>query len=207
MEKSNNRVLNELLVNLFHNVMDAEAKAVITDEFKDITNNDMHILEAIGIEEPKSMSQIAGELHVTVGTLTTNMNSLEKKGYLARNRSTQDKRVVLVTLTEKGRKAFFHHRDFHRKMIHTIIRDLDEEEMKTLIKCLGKLDTFFREGNEDFVPAKDGKIFEILQVIERHEGYEEKYKSVEHEDEAGPAGTGGTGVDRCAGECESGGNC
>ena len=50
MEKSNNRVLNELLVNLFHNVMDAEAKAVITDEFRDITNNDMHILEAIGIE-------------------------------------------------------------------------------------------------------------------------------------------------------------
>ena len=67
MEKSNNRVLNELLVNLFHNVMDAEAKAVITDEFKDITNNDMHILEAIGIEEPKSMSRIAGELHVTAG--------------------------------------------------------------------------------------------------------------------------------------------
>ena len=47
MEKSNNRVLNELLVNLFHNVMDAEAKAVITEEFKDITNNDMHILEAV----------------------------------------------------------------------------------------------------------------------------------------------------------------
>ena len=138
MEKSNNRVLNELLVNLFHNVMDAEAKAVITEEFKDITNNDMHILEAIGIEEPKSMSRIAGELHVTVGTLTTNMNSLEKKGYLERNRSTQDKRVVLVTLTEKGRKAFFHHRDFHRKMIHTIIRDLDEEEMQTLIKCQGR---------------------------------------------------------------------
>ena len=143
MEKSNNRVLNELLVNLFHNVMDAEAKAVITEEFKDITNNDMHILEAIGIEEPKRMSRIAGELHVTVGTLTT------KKGYLERNRSTQDKRVVLVTLTEKGRKAFFHHRDFHRKMIHTIIRDLDEEEMQTLIKCLGKLDIFFREGNEE----------------------------------------------------------
>ena len=34
MGKSNNRMLNELLVNLFHNVMDAEAKAVITDEFR-----------------------------------------------------------------------------------------------------------------------------------------------------------------------------
>ena len=127
MGKSNNRMLNELLVNLFHNVMDAEAKAVITDEFKDITNNDIHILEAIGIEEPKSMSRIAGELHVTVGTLTTNMNSLERKGYLTRNRSTRDKRVVLVTLTEKGRKAFFHHRDFHRKMIHTVMDHKHEQ--------------------------------------------------------------------------------
>ena len=148
MDKSKNRVLNELLVNLFHNVMDAEARAVITEDFKDITNNDMHILEAIGIEEPKSMSRIAGELHVTVGTLTTNMGSLEKKGYLARNRSVQDKRVVLVTLTEKGRKAFFHHRDFHRRMIRTIIHDLDEEEVQVLVKCLEKLDVFFSEGNE-----------------------------------------------------------
>ena len=44
MGKSNNRMLNELLVNLFHNVMDAEAKAVITDEFKDITNNDLSLI-------------------------------------------------------------------------------------------------------------------------------------------------------------------
>lgn len=35
--------------------------------------------------------------------------------------------------------------------------------------------------------------------------YYEKYKSMECKDQAGPAGTGGTGVDRCAGECESGG--
>lgn len=57
----------------------------------------------------------------------------------------------------------------------------------------------------DFTSAKGWEIFEILQDIERHEGYEEKYKSMEHEDETGLAGTGGTGVDRCAGECESGG--
>ena len=57
MEKNNtSRTLNELLVNLFNNVMDREAKAVITEEFKDITNNDMHIIEAIGIEEPENVS-------------------------------------------------------------------------------------------------------------------------------------------------------
>ena len=55
----------------------------------------------------------------------------------------------------------------------------------------------------DFTSAKGWEICEILQDIERHEGYEEKYKSMEHEDETGPAGTGGTGVDRRAGECEA----
>lgn len=145
MEKSTNRILNELLVNLFNNVMDTEAEAVITEEFKDITNNDMHIMEAIGIEEPRSMSVIAKRLKVTVGTLTTNMNSLEDKGYIIRQRSTVDKRVVLVVLTEKGRKAFFHHRDFHRHMIRTIVKDLKEDEMQVLIRCLENLNHFFEQ--------------------------------------------------------------
>lgn len=107
MEKRTNNLLNELLVNLFNNVLDTEAEAVITEEFKDITNNDMHIIEAVGIEEPRSMSMIAKRLKVTVGTLTTNMNSLEDKGYVLRQRSTQDKRVVLVLLTEKRTAGFF----------------------------------------------------------------------------------------------------
>lgn len=68
MEKSTNRVLNEMLVKLFNKIMDAEEKAVITEEYKDITNNDMHIIEAIGIEEPRRMSDIAKRLNVTMGT-------------------------------------------------------------------------------------------------------------------------------------------
>lgn len=135
--------LNELLVSLFNRVMDTESKAVITEEYKDITNNDMHIIEAVGIDEPRSMSVIAKHLSVTVGTLTVNMNNLEKKGYILRERSNEDKRVVLVTLTEKGRKAFFHHRDFHKAMIKSAVKGLDENERKALIGCLQKLNAFF----------------------------------------------------------------
>lgn len=145
MEKKTNRMLNELLVNLFNNVMEAEAKAVITEEFKDISNNDMHIIDAIGIEEPRRMSVIAKKLTVTMGTLTTNMNNLEDKGYILRERSKKDKRVVLVSLTDKGRKAFFHHRDFHKHMIRAILGDLNEDEIKILIMCLQNLDDFFNE--------------------------------------------------------------
>ena len=108
----------------------------------------MHIIEAIGNDEPRSMSMIAKSLNITVGTLTTNMNSLEEKKYILRERSKADKRVVLVSLTEKGRKAFFHHRDFHRRMIHSIVKDLEEDEMKVLIRCLQNLTKFFDEQND-----------------------------------------------------------
>ena len=130
------RSLNEMLVKLFNHVMDMEGRAVITEEFKDITNNDMHIIEAIGIEAPRNMSVIAQKLNVTVSTLTINMNGLEKKGYICRERSQKDKRVVYVTLTDKGRKAFYHHRDFHKKMIKAIVKDLSEQEMETLTASL-----------------------------------------------------------------------
>lgn len=122
--------------------MDMEAKAVITSEFSDISNNDMHIIEAIGVDELKNMSVIARKLSVTVSTLTTNMNGLEKKGYIVRERSLTDKRVVYVKLTDKGRKAFFHHRDFHKKMIRAIVKDLSEEEMEVLYRCLMNLSSF-----------------------------------------------------------------
>lgn len=143
MEKETSHALNAMLVKLFNMVMIQEEKAIITDEFKDITNNDMHIIEAVGIEEPRSMSTVAKSLSITMGTLTTNMNSLEDKGYIVRERSKTDKRVVLVVLTDKGRKAFFHHRDFHKKMIRSAIKGLDESEMRAFIKCLKNLCDFF----------------------------------------------------------------
>ena len=137
--------LNELLVNLFNHVMDLEAKAVITEEYRDITNNDMHIIEAIGVEEPRNMSEIARRLSITVSTLTTNMNGLEKKGYIVRTRSVEDKRVVYVTLTEKGKKAFYHHRDCHRQMIRALVKDLNEEDMEVLYRCLKNLNGFLEQ--------------------------------------------------------------
>lgn len=142
MGRDTKRSLNELLVNLFNHVMDMEAAAVITEGYKDISNNDLHIIEAIGVEEPRNMSMIANKLTVTVSTLTTNMNGLEKKGYIRRERGQEDKRVVFVTLTEKGRKAFYHHRDFHKKMIRAIVKDLNEEEMEILYRCLMNLNNF-----------------------------------------------------------------
>jgi len=136
--------LNEVLVRLFRDIMDIEQQAIITQEFTNITNNDMHVIEAIGIGEPKNMSAIARELSVTVGTLTIAMNSLVKKGYVTRQRGKEDRRVVYISLSEKGKEAYEHHARFHQEMIAGVVAGLNENEIEVLIKALTKLNQWFR---------------------------------------------------------------
>ena len=137
--------LNEVLVNLFRDVMEIEQRALESSEFQDLTNNDMHVIEAIGIQEPKNMSTIARTLSVTVGTLTIAMNSLVKKGYVIRQRGQTDRRVVYISLSEKGKAAYQHHARFHQEMIQSIVEQLTEDELAALTKALTCLDHWFRE--------------------------------------------------------------
>lgn len=139
------KMLNDILVNLFNEILGIEEKALTSSEFRDISVNDMHILEAVGTEEPRSMSSVAKSLSVTVGTLTIAMNNLVKKGYVNRARSEEDRRVVLISLLEKGEKAYYHHQKFHDDMIQAIMTDLDETQMDALTQALNKLRAFFRK--------------------------------------------------------------
>ncbi len=141
--------LNDVLVNLFRDIMMLEERAIVTPEYQDITNNDMHVIEAIGIDQQKNMSTIAKALSVTVGTLTIAMNSLVKKGYVIRERGVEDRRVVYISLSEKGRKAYLHHQEFHRRMIDAILRDLTADETESLVKALAKLESWFRRYEEN----------------------------------------------------------
>lgn len=138
------QTLNTLLVSLFHDIMDIEEKSLIVDEFSDITVNDMHVIEAIGMEEPRPSSVVAKSLDITMGTLTKAIDGLNEKGYVNRERSTQDKRVVLLSLTKKGEKAFDHHAEFHRSMIKSVIAQLSLEEREILGKTLEDLNKFLR---------------------------------------------------------------
>ena len=135
--------LNEVLVSLFRDVNDIEQKAIITSEFSDITNNDMHVIEAVGLEG-NNMSAIAKKLNITMGSLSTAMNSLVKKHYAERNRSERDRRVVNIRLTAKGRKAYASHREFHDRMTDAVLAHLNEEQVKVLAQALENLTDFFK---------------------------------------------------------------
>lgn len=138
------KTLDDVLVNLFNDIMTIEGKAIITEEFKNISNNDMHIIAAVGRDEARNMSSVAKSLNITVGTLTIAVNNLVKKGYITRVRSEKDRRVVLISLTGKGRRAYDHHERFHREMIQATLAGLSENETRVLVTALTNLKDFFR---------------------------------------------------------------
>ena len=53
--------------------------------------------------------------------------------------------MVLISLSEKGEKAYYHHQKFHDDMIQAIMTDLDETQMDALTQALNKLRAFFRK--------------------------------------------------------------
>ena len=140
------KTINELLVELFHEIIDIEEKTIRKNKkFSKMTTNDMHVIEAIGPDEAKTMSTVAKTLNVTLGTLTIAVNSLVKKGYVNRVRSEKDRRVVLVSLTKEGMQAYRHDQKFHDEMIQSVIETLEDDEREVLHRALDKLNQFFKE--------------------------------------------------------------
>ena len=89
------------------------------------------------------MGEIAHDLRITVGTLTTAITKLIKKGYVERKRIEEDRRVVLVNLTSKGEEVYKVHQVFHEEMICAMLSNFSDEEEQVLSKSLEKLNTFF----------------------------------------------------------------
>lgn len=137
--------LNHLLVRLFNEILTIEGRVLCQGRFSDLTMRDMHLIEAIGDGDGTRMSDLASYLGLSMGTLTVAVDHLIEKGYVLRNRDPRDRRVVLATLTKKGRQAFDHHARFHEEMVAETIERLTPQETDVLIRAMENLRVFFEE--------------------------------------------------------------
>ena len=141
---SNHNAVNDILVRLFADVLDVEEKCLKVGSFSDLTITEIHVIDNIGINRERNMSDTARDLRITSGTLTTAIDNLIKKGYVIRKRSIEDRRVVNIKLTEKGIAAYHSHEDFHKDLVVSALQQLDGKEEELLIKVLTNIDVFFR---------------------------------------------------------------
>ena len=117
----NLETVNDYLVSVFNDILTIEESELKKSQFNDLSITEMHTIEAIG------------------------MYNLVKKGYVERLRSEDDRRVVKLGLTKKGKLLFRVHQHFHREMVKNILKGMEQEEEQALLRALKNLHDFLQE--------------------------------------------------------------
>ena len=94
------------------------------------------------IWEPIETRTIAEEGGFSKATLTGVLQTLESRGLIKRNRSLEDKRLVLVTLTAKGRKLMLTLFPEFNKHEQEVLSGLSAQQKRELATALRKITAF-----------------------------------------------------------------
>jgi DNA-binding MarR family transcriptional regulator len=109
------------------------------------------------------MTQIADYLNVPLNTATGIVARMEKRDFLVRERSSEDKRVVTIKLTKAGRATI---RDILNEMIRygqLIMDSFTREEVQLVFKMVDKvMDTLSQDASKTAEKQTKPKIRKIM---------------------------------------------
>jgi MarR family transcriptional regulator, 2-MHQ and catechol-resistance regulon repressor len=104
-----------------------------------LTPPQFYVLATIGYAGSLPFGEIGAKMMVTVSNLTGIVDRLEEKKLVLRKRDETDRRVVHVTLTEKGTKLYKSTIPLFEKSISEIFSSLDLTNQKKLSALLRNL--------------------------------------------------------------------
>ena len=104
-----------------------------------LTGAQVGVLSRLIEKKGKPMNKISEELWCDVSNITGVVDRLEKQGLVRRATHPDDRRIYLVSITSKGKKALAKTIPRHEKVLIDRIQKLSPEERKTLIKLLNKI--------------------------------------------------------------------
>jgi len=141
---------NEVLIKLFSYTKKLEYAFLSNANFGNLSLSEIHIISKIGEIKKATISGLAKAMGVTVSTMTTAANKLFSKGYIVKERSNSDKRIIYVTLSEIGAAAFRAHEKFHKTVAERAIDSIRPQDRGVFAQCLeGILDFFSSENTWD----------------------------------------------------------
>jgi DNA-binding MarR family transcriptional regulator len=94
------------------------------------------VLTILEAEGSLSMSHLAEALDVSVASATGIVDRLERRGLVARHHSTDDRRVILVRLTDQGRTVFSHLEQLRRARLTLLVEGLSDDELRGFLTGL-----------------------------------------------------------------------
>lgn len=134
-------ILEEILLSTYNKVISNEEK--ILKNIGNLGFKEFNTLNAIAItskSKTNTANNIAKILNITPGTLTTNLDRLISKGYVAKEKDESDKRQVFITLTSAGINARKKRELAHKKLINSALIHLTASEKVSLVNALNKIE-------------------------------------------------------------------
>lgn len=96
-----------------------------------------------------NMSQIAEIVNLPMSTATGMIERLVKSGYVKRERSEEDRRIVAIRLTDEGKAIITQVKEIIYNFIEKIGESLTTEEIQMIVKVIEKVVSKFSEINDN----------------------------------------------------------
>ncbi len=97
--------------------------------------------------QPVMPSEIAEMRGITLAAITHLTNALEKRGYVVRSASPDDRRIAYVGLTAKGKSVLEGMKKGYFKKIYGLVEYLGEKDTNALISLIGKIRSYIAKAN------------------------------------------------------------
>ena len=107
----------------------------------DLSPSAFNVLQALVNTPQQELEpcQLAERLLISRPSITGLLDTLEAKGLVQRRSHPADRRRVLVSLTDRARSLLEGHYEEHYLRQNTLLADLSEEELATLVTLLRKV--------------------------------------------------------------------
>jgi len=89
--------------------------------------------------EHLTASELAAETCHDMGALTRIVDDLESQGFVRRQRSARDRRVVEITLTAEGRRQLQTGKRIVVELLNSLVAPFSRQELETLIGLMQRL--------------------------------------------------------------------
>lgn len=104
-----------------------------------ITLSQLGVMEILFHLGPSPQKDLAGKILRSGANMTTIIDNLEKRGYVARSRDAADRRIIQINLTEPGRELIAKIFPYHLQNIYRMLGVLEKDELETLSAICRKL--------------------------------------------------------------------
>lgn len=141
--------LRHAVLGIMHLYRVVESTIARSPQFE-LSMQELRVVEFLGDEGAKMMRELAELLLLAVNSVTTIVDNLEKKGMVRRQRPEEDRRVVLVELTERGKKTFEVAAQERKQFYRSMLGSLTEEEQEILLVLFRKVGRTGRSQVERF---------------------------------------------------------